>query len=69
MTKKYCPLSEDCLELLTKIITNGKLSARAYARIVKLSRTIADLAGSEDIQPKHITEAAGLRFLDKANLI
>ena len=69
MTKRYCHLSEECLDLLTKIITNGKLSARAYARIVKLSRTIADLAGSEDILPQHITEASGLRFLDKVNLI
>ncbi|MCI1639780.1 MAG: YifB family Mg chelatase-like AAA ATPase [Bacteroidales bacterium] len=65
MLKDYCPLSDDCKEMITKIITVRKLSARAFARIVKISRTIADLAGSEDIMLGHIVEAAGLRFLDK----
>jgi magnesium chelatase family protein len=44
------------------------LSARACSRIIKLARTIADLAGTEDILPEHISEAAGYRFLDKQNI-
>jgi magnesium chelatase family protein len=63
--EKYCPLDKPCRELLEKIIVNMGLSARAYSRIVKLSRTIADLAGVPDILPEHISEAASYRFLDK----
>ena len=44
------------------------LSARACMRIVKLARTIADLACSPDILPEHLSEAAGYRFLDKQNI-
>lgn len=65
----YCPLSEDCLSLLEKIIDRLGLSARAYSRIIKIARTIADLAGSEDILPQHISEAAGYRFLDRRNIL
>ena len=65
----YCPLSEDCLSLLEKIIDRLGLSARAYTRIIKIARTIADLAGSEDILPQHISEAAAYRFLDRRNIL
>ena len=66
--EKYCPLSSECRSLLERIIDHMGLSARACSRIIKLARTIADLAGSEDILPEHISEAAGYRFLDRQNI-
>jgi len=68
MVEKFCPLSQECRSLLERIIEHMGLSARACNRIIKLARTIADLAGCEDIQPGHISEAAGYRFLDKRNI-
>ncbi len=65
--EKYCPLSDDCKTLLENIIERLGLSARAYSRIVRISRTLADLAGQRDILPVHISEAAGYRFLDRRN--
>lgn len=65
--EKYCPLSDDCKSLLENIIERLGLSARAYSRIVRISRTLADLAGQRDILPVHISEAAGYRFLDRRN--
>lgn len=66
--EKFCPLSESCKSVLEKIIDRMGLSARACSRIIKLARTIADLAGSQDILPEHISEAAGYRFLDKQDI-
>lgn len=66
--EKYCHLSEECRSLLERIIDRMGLSARACMRIVKLARTIADLACSPDILPEHLSEAAGYRFLDKQNI-
>lgn len=68
MVEKYCPLGRECKDLLEKIIDRLGLSARACNRIIKLSRTIADLDGIEDILPEHISEAAGYRFLDKQDI-
>lgn len=68
MMEKYCPLDPECRDLLERIIGRMGLSARACSRIIKLSRTIADLAGTEEIRPEHISEAAGYRFLDKQNI-
>lgn len=66
--EKYCPLSPECRILLERIIENMGLSARACSRIIKLARTIADLAEMPDILPEHLSEAASYRFLDRQNI-
>ncbi len=60
----YCPLSESDYQLLEQAISRLGLSARAYHRILKVARTIADLAGSDHIQTPHLSEAIGYRRLD-----
>ena len=65
--EKFCPLSKECKDLLERIIEKMGLSARACTRIIKLARTIADLAASDNIQPEHIAEAASYRILDRQN--
>ncbi len=59
--KKYAPLSEDAKILLLKAAENLKLSARSYFKIIKIARTIADLAGEKDISIGHISEALQYR--------
>ena len=66
--EKFCPLSADCRSLLERIVENMGLSARACSRIIKLARTIADLADMPDIRPEHLSEAASYRILDRQNL-
>ena len=66
--EKYCPLCEECRQVLERIIERMGLSARACSRIIKLARTIADLESCPDILPRHLSEAAGYRFLDKQNI-
>ncbi len=63
--EKYCPLSRESADALEKIVSRGQFSMRAFHRIIRVSRTIADLEGSDDIRPFHIMEAAGYRFLDR----
>ncbi len=63
--KKFCPLSANSKKLLKAAIENLNLSARAYDKILKLARTIADLDKEEDILPKHISEAIQYRSLDR----
>ena len=63
--ERFCKLDTACSELLTGIMERLGLSMRAYFRIIKVARTIADLEGSRDIRPAHISEAAAYRFLDR----
>jgi magnesium chelatase family protein len=63
--KAHCTLDPSTLELLRNAMADMNLSARAYDRILKVGRTIADLAGSEQIQADHISEAIQFRSLDR----
>jgi magnesium chelatase family protein len=63
--KKYCQLGDVPHRLLENAITKLGLSARAYSRILKVSRTIADLEGCEEIRAEHISEAIQYRSLDR----
>jgi magnesium chelatase family protein len=66
--ERYCALSDKCREAMTRIMERMNLSMRAFYRIIRVARTIADLDGSDDILAGHIIEAAGYRFLDRQNL-
>ncbi|EKE19875.1 MAG: hypothetical protein ACD_8C00094G0019 [uncultured bacterium] len=60
--KTFCHLDEECQDLLRSAVSSLKLSARGYHRIIKIARTIADLANSEKIDQMHIAEAIQYRF-------
>jgi len=62
---KYCILGDAEKALLQQIFDKMNLSARAYHKILKISRTIADLAGEENINVMHLTEAISYRGLDR----
>lgn len=64
---KYADLDVSCLRLLKMAMAQFNLSARAYDRILKVARTIADLEASEEIQSAHIAEAISYRNLDREN--
>jgi len=59
--RQFCKLQDEGQSLMRAAMTQLNLSARAYHRILKLSRTIADLAGSEEIQSAHLAEALQYR--------
>jgi magnesium chelatase family protein len=65
MIREYCEINEAGKNLLKKAMENLGLSARAYDRILKVARTIADLEGTENIQSFHLAEAIQYRSLDR----
>jgi len=65
LLKTHCQLNAEGQELLRHAIEELQLSARAYDRILKVARTIADLAGETDIRPPHVMEAIQYRTLDR----
>lgn len=67
MIHQYAQPDERSLDLLRMAMERLKLSARAYNRILKVARTIADLEGSENVQSQHIAEAVGYRNLDRGD--
>lgn len=66
LLKKHCQLQTAGKQLLETAMNKLNLSARAYDRILKVSRTIADLSGSETIGTEHLAEAIQYRSLDRA---
>jgi len=67
MVRQYCALDEECDRLLEFTMARLGLSARAYDRVLKVARTIADIEGAENIQKKHLLEAISYRSLDRNN--
>ena len=65
LIRKYCKLDKESVDLLKTAMEKLNLSARAYDRILKVSRTIADLNGKDQIEPAHISEAIQYRSLDR----
>ncbi len=65
LVEKYCYVDDECKALLEQAFKSMNMSARAYTRILKVARTIADLEGRNDINVMDIAEAIGYRSLDK----
>ena len=62
---RYCPLDGRCRDMMERLMDRLGLSARAYSRMLKVARTIADLEGEDTIKPEYLSEAAQYRFLDR----
>lgn len=67
MLNRYATIDDTCRAMLRTAMNRFNLSARAYDRIVKVARTIADLDNSKEIKGHHIAEAIGYRNLDREN--
>ena len=65
LTRQHCQLSDECRTIMEQAMNRLGLSARAYDRILRVARTIADLEGSEQITPTHLGEAITYRSLDR----
>ena len=65
LTREYCRLTDECRSIMEMAMNRLGLSARAYDRIIRVSRTIADLEASPDINPDHLREAITYRSLDR----
>jgi magnesium chelatase family protein len=65
--RQFCQLNPDVEQLLQQAMRRLKLSARAYERILKVARTIADLAEQPEINTRHMAEAITYRNLDREN--
>jgi magnesium chelatase family protein len=65
LIRKFCVLSPECERIMENAVTKLGFSARAYDRILKVARTVADLDGAEDLEPKHLSEAVQYRTLDR----
>jgi magnesium chelatase family protein len=65
--RQWCDIDTDCQNLMKAAMDRLGLSARAYDRILKVARTIADLEGTADVLDHHIMEAIAYRNLDRSN--
>ena len=67
MTARFARPDSEAMQMLERVMSLYDMSARAYDRILKVARTIADLDGAPVIGPSHISEATGYRTLDRAS--
>jgi magnesium chelatase family protein len=63
--RQYCQVTEAGMNLLRNSIQEMGLSARAHDKVLRVARTIADLDGSAEILPEHVSEAVNYRMLDR----